>query len=110
MLQVGTTGGQAPRSAQLLARMHNRQQGITSDPQPATEAEALAQRITSQLVRYLEAGGGSAPSGQIIDHFRSVGERHAGLFRQLLQQLATLQRSEDGTKSWVLKPEFVTDR
>lgn len=108
--QVGTTGGQAPRSAQLLARMQNRQQGVGSDARPASQPELLAQRISGQLVRYLEDRGGVAPSAQIIEHFRSVGERHAGLFRQLLQQLASLQRGPDGAKTWTLKPEFVTDR
>lgn len=108
--QVGTSGGQAPRSAQLLARMQNRQQGVAGDTRPASQPELLAQRISSQLVRYLEDRGGVAPSGQIIEHFRSVGERHAGLFRQLLQQLASLQRSADGTKTWTLKQEFATNR
>lgn len=108
--QVGTLGGQAPTSAQLLARMHNRQHAAGNDAKPTSEPEGLAQRISSQLVKYLEDRGGVAPSSQIIEHFRSVGERHAGLFRQLLQQLASLQRGPDGVKTWTLKPEFVTDR
>ena len=106
---VGTTGGQAPRSSQLLARMHNRQQGMNQEAAAGSEPEALAQRITRDLVRYLHERGRSAPSAEIIDHFRQVGERHAALFRQLLKHLAVLQRSADGTKLWTLKPEFVPD-
>ena len=89
--------------------MHNRQQGIGGDTRPTSEPELLAQRISSQLVKYLEDRGGFAPSRQIIEHFRSVGERHAGLFRQLLQQLASLQRGPDGSKTWTLKPDFATN-
>ncbi len=106
---VGTTGGQAPSSSQLLARMHNRQQGINQEAAAGTEPEALAQQITKDLVQYLNGHGGSAPSAEIINHFRHVGERHAALFRQLLKHLATLQRTADGSKLWTLKPEFVPD-
>ncbi len=106
---VGTTGGQAPSSSQLLARMHNRQQGMNQEAAAGMEPEALAQRITKDLVKYLHGHGGSAPSAEIINHFRHVGERHAALFRQLLKHLATLQRTTDGSKLWTLKPEFVPD-
>lgn len=107
---VGATGGQALGSAQLLARMHSRQQGMNQAAAPAgNEPEALAQRITQDLVQYLQRHGGSAPSADIIAHFRMVGEQHAALFRQLLKHLAVLERSADGNKSWTLKPEFVND-
>jgi hypothetical protein len=105
---VGTTGGQAPSSSQLLARMHNRQQGMNQEAAAGMEPE-VAQRITKDLVNYLDERGGSAPSAEIINHFRHVGERHAALFRQLLKHLATLQRTADGSKLWTLKPEFVPD-
>lgn len=106
---MGTSGGQAPRSAQLLARMHNRQQGMNQEAAAGNEPEALAQRITNDLVKYLHDHGGSAPTASIIDYFRHVGEQHAALFRQLLKHLATLQRMADGAKQWTLKPEFVPD-
>ena len=107
---VGAIGGQALGSAQLLARMHIRQQGMNEAPTPAgNEPEALAQRITQNLVQYLQRHGGSAPSADIIAHFRMVGEQHAALFRQLLKHLAVLDRSTDGNKCWSLKPEFVND-
>lgn len=73
------------------------------------ESEAVAQRITQDLVQYLQRHGGSAPTADIIAHFRMVGEQHAGLFRQLLKHLAVLERSADGNKCWTLKPEFVSD-
>ena len=73
------------------------------------ESEALARRITQDLVKYLHDRGGSAPSAEIIGHFRQVGERHAALFRQLLKTLATLQHASDGTKRWTLKPDYAPD-
>lgn len=78
-------------------------------PAAGNEPEVLAQRITADLVQYLQDRGGSAPTAEIIDHFRHVGERHAALFRQLLKHLAMLQRTADGAKQWTLKPEFVPD-
>ena len=107
---VGTSGGHALGSAQLLARMQSRQQGMNQAPTPAgNEPEALAQRITQELVQYLQRHGGSAPSADIIAHFRLVGEQHAALFRQLLKHLAVLEKSADGNKCWTLKPDFVGD-
>ena len=107
---AGTAGGQALGSAQLLARMHSRQQGMSQASTSATnEPEALAQRITQDLVQYLQRHGGSAPTADIIDHFRLVGEQHAALFRQLLKHIAALERTVDGNKLWTLKPDFVAD-
>ena len=107
---VGASGGQALGSAQLLARMQNRQQGVHQEVAAAgTESEASAQRITRDLVQYLQRHGGSAPTADIIAQFRSVGEQHAALFRQLLKHLALLEKNPDGSKRWALKPEFASD-
>ena len=106
---VGASGGQALGSAQLLARMQSRQQGMHQEASEAgNEPEALAQRITKDLVQYLQNHGGSAPTVDIITHFRSVGEQHAALFRQLLKHLAILEQSADGSKCWSLKAEFAS--
>lgn len=107
---TGATGGQALGSTQLLARMHSRQQGMNQAAAPiGNESEELAKGITRDLVQYLQRHGGSAPSADIIAHFRQVGEQHAALFRQLLKHLAVLEKSADGNKCWTLKPEFVSD-
>ena len=64
---VGAAGGQALGSAQLLARMHSRQQGMNQAATAAgNEPEALAQRFTQDLVQYLQRHGGSALSADII--------------------------------------------
>ena len=108
--KIGATGGHALGSAQLLARMQNRQQGVHQEAAAAgNESEALAQRITRDLVQYLQRHGGSARTADIVAQFRSVGEQHAALFRQLLKHLAILEKDADGSKRWALKPEFVSD-
>lgn len=90
--------------------MHSRQQGMNQAAAPiGNESEELAKGITRDLVQYLQRHGGSAPSADIIAHFRQVGEQHAALFRQLLKHLAVLEKSADGNKCWTLKPEFVSD-
>ncbi|KAK9815514.1 hypothetical protein WJX72_004939 [[Myrmecia] bisecta] len=111
---AGTTGGSAPRSSELLARMRARQQDEAAGPGPSAssapgDAEvAQAQVLTAQIVSFLESHDGRAPTADVIAHFQSeVGAAQAAIFRQVLQQVAKLQRDGDG-KVWVLKPEFVS--
>jgi hypothetical protein len=71
------------------------------------EAHELSQRI----VAFLEDSGGQADSQAVIQHFApQLQAAKAPLFRQLLQQVASLRRSGSGGKTWVLRPEFVSDR
>lgn len=71
------------------------------------EAHELSQRI----VAYLEEAGGQADSHAVIQHFApSLPAAKAPLFRQLLQQVASLRRDPSAGKIWVLRPDFVTDR
>ena len=71
------------------------------------EAHELSQRI----VTYLEEAGGQADSQSVIQHFApSLSAAKAPLFKQLLQQVARLRRDASSGKTWVLRPDFVTDR
>lgn len=71
------------------------------------EAHELSQRI----VAYLEQAGGQSDSQAMIQHFSAdLPAAKAPLFRQLLQQVASLRRDPSAGKIWVLRPEFVTDR
>ncbi|EIE27594.1 hypothetical protein COCSUDRAFT_34894 [Coccomyxa subellipsoidea C-169] len=112
--QAGTTGGLAPSSSVLLARLRERQAAVSAaassaarnDPE-VEEAHELSQRI----VAYLEEAGGQADSHAVIQHFApSLPAAKAPLFRQLLQQVASLRRNPSAGKIWVLRPDFVTDR
>ncbi|BDA48603.1 probable DNA excision repair protein ERCC-6 [Coccomyxa sp. Obi] len=111
---AGTTGGLAPSSSVLLARLRERQAAVNAaassaarnDPE-VEEAHELSQRI----VAYLEQAGGQSDSQALIQHFSAdLPAAKAPLFRQLLQQVARLRRDPSAGKIWVLRPEFVTDR
>ena len=70
-----------------------------------------AAELTERLVGFLETCGGQADSHAVIDHFsQHLTARQAPLFRQLLQQVAKLQRNASGGKSWTLRPDFVPQR
>jgi DNA excision repair protein ERCC-6 len=69
-----------------------------------------AEELTSQVVAFLEAHDGAAPTAELVDHFQSrVPAARMPLFRQLLKQVAALRRHPDGRKLWTLKPEYVAD-
>jgi len=70
-----------------------------------------AAELTERIIRFLETCDGQADSQAVIDHFsQHLTARQAPLFRQLLQQVAKLQRNSAGGKSWTLRPEFVAQR
>jgi DNA excision repair protein ERCC-6 len=69
----------------------------------------VAQVLLAQLVSFLSAQGGTAPSAVLVDHFQPlVGAGQMPLFKQLLRQVAALQRGRQGAKQWVLKEEYAT--
>jgi DNA excision repair protein ERCC-6 len=63
--------------------------------------------LAAQIVSFLNSVGGSAASDLLVAHFRAlVSEREMPLFKQLLRQVATLQRQRSGVRVWMVKPEF----
>ena len=70
-----------------------------------------AKDLSSDIVTFLEAHDGRAATPDIVGHFQQrVDSGQMPLFRQLLKQVASLQRERGTTlKLWVLKPEFVPD-
>ena len=69
-----------------------------------------AKELSAEIVAFLEGQDGQAATPDIVGHFQPrVDSRQMPLFRQLLKQVAALQRQPGGHKLWVLKPEFVTD-
>lgn len=70
-----------------------------------------AHELSQQIVAFLEGTGGHANSDTVIQQFApSLSAAKAPLFRQILQQVASLRRDASGGKFWTLRPEFVTDR
>jgi hypothetical protein len=63
--------------------------------------------MSQRIVAFLESSEGQADSQAVIQNFApSLPAAKAPLFRQLLQQVASLRRSAGGGKAWVLRPEF----
>lgn len=101
----GGGAGGALRSSDLLAQMRARQAAVANAamaPELAS-AQALAERLAS----FLQGKGGSAPSAAIAAAFQyGVGAPDVALFKNVLKQVAQLERRPGGGKEWVLKPEF----
>lgn len=70
-----------------------------------------AKDLSADIVAFLAGHDGQAATPDIVGHFQQrVDSRQMPLFRQLLKQVAALQRRPSGGhKLWVLKPEFVPD-
>lgn len=132
---AGVSGCAAPSSSSLLAQIRARQQapgmgphlsaaapstssatppatpGSEGEGGPGTEAgDGTADILLCQIVSFLEAKGGAAPSKELVDHFNQVVRpQQMMLFRQLLKQVATLTKtSASGSSQWTLKDEFRT--
>ena len=112
-IPAGTTGGVAPRSSEILARLRERQAAVASAAAAAAAADPAveqAQLLAAQIASFIEARGGAAASDDLVGHFQaSVGAGQLPVFRGVLKQVARLQRrlgGGGGGKVWVLKPEF----
>lgn len=74
----------------------------TNRPIPPAQPEVLIR----QLCTFLQKEGGSAASSHVVNHFRDrISSRDKALFRQLLKQIADLQKGVPESK-WVLKPDY----
>lgn len=126
---AGASAGRAFTSADLLARMRERKLGTPgasrnepteagpssrpttsrppsgtgrNGPVPAAQPEVLIR----QLCTFIQKEGGSAASSHVVNQFRDrISSRDVPLFRQLLKQIAVLQKGSQESK-WVLKPEY----
>lgn len=62
--------------------------------------------LISQLCTFIQLSGGSTTSGAIVKHFKDkIPTKDLSLFKNLLKEIATLQKDVDGS-TWVLKPEY----
>ncbi|XP_006643635.1 DNA excision repair protein CSB isoform X2 [Oryza brachyantha] len=130
-LQVGALNGKALSSAELLARIRGTREGAASDAlehqlnlgsaSNHTSSSSENGRASSsstrstivqpevlirQLCTFIQQHGGSANSTSITEHFKNrILSKDMLLFKNLLKEIATLQRGADGA-TWVLKPEY----
>ncbi|KAF0901180.1 hypothetical protein E2562_038190 [Oryza meyeriana var. granulata] len=130
-LQVGALNGKALSSAELLARIRGTREGAASDALEHQLNLGSASNHTSsssgngcasssstrsmivqpevlirQLCTFIQQHGGSANSTSITEHFKNrVLSKDMLLFKNLLKEIATLQRDANGA-TWVLKPDY----
>ncbi|KAK9827355.1 hypothetical protein WJX81_000181 [Elliptochloris bilobata] len=103
--RAGTSGGTAPRSADLLAALAARRAAVSASADDDPELEA-ARELSGRIVDFLAAAGGRAPSGAVVQRFApELRPPLAPMFRQLLHQVAKLERDGEG-RAWVLRPDF----
>ncbi|EMS54331.1 DNA repair and recombination protein RAD26 [Triticum urartu] len=131
-LQVGALHGKALSSAELLAKMRGTREGAASDAlehqlslgSASNQRPGLTENgrtsnsnssrnmivqpevLIRQLCTFIQHNGGSASSTSLTEHFKnSIQPKDMLVFKNLLKEIATLQRGAGGT-TWVLKPEY----
>lgn len=129
---AGASTGKALSSAELLARIRGTQERAVDDAldQDLDLGSSLSQRtgrsqennraagapnrlavaqpevLIRQLCTFMQRRGGHADSVSITQHFKGrIQSKDLILFKNLLKEIATLQRDADGTR-WILKPDY----
>lgn len=103
-------GAGGMRSADLLARIRQRQEGgttmgATGVEENETGSVMQAQRLAQQVAIYLIEQGPSTSADVAAQFQNSIRVRDVALFKNVLKQVAVLERRR-GNKVWVLRPEF----
>lgn len=131
-LPVGALNGKALSSAELLAKIRGTREGAASDAlehqlnvgsafnhisspsgnggrasNPSNRSMIVQPEVLiRQLCTFIQHNGGFASSTSITEHFKSrIQSKDMLLFKNLLKEIATLQRGADGSM-WVLKPDY----
>lgn len=112
----GSRGGRGgPSSASVLANLQSRQGGGSpSSSRAGTPSRSGRQQQPKGkdflvLIRdFLNAQGGSAPTQMLVDHFNRYcgNEQRTAEFREMLKQIAVLDKRSRGRGLWVLKDEY----
>ncbi|KAJ7550499.1 hypothetical protein O6H91_07G103800 [Diphasiastrum complanatum] len=130
---VGSLGGKALSSSDLLTRMRERRLGVASAginsltgdrvgfssgsaPQPVGGASSRkivgqssheSDTLIQQLIAYFWENGGSTSSSSVVEHFKEkILPAEVPKFKQLLKQVATLHKEEAEESKWHLKQEY----
>ncbi|KAF2863796.1 hypothetical protein K470DRAFT_254688 [Piedraia hortae CBS 480.64] len=116
--QVGVAGRAGPSSASVFAGLAAAGVGRDATTKDAganaaagRDANATAPRgkgFLAMIRDYLKANGGSVYTQMLIDHFsRFCGsQQRTAEFREMLREIATLEKGTRGRGRWVLKGEF----
>uniref|UniRef100_A0A061RWX5 DNA excision repair protein ERCC-6 n=2 Tax=Tetraselmis sp. GSL018 TaxID=582737 RepID=A0A061RWX5_9CHLO len=110
----GNHGTTAPSSSAVLARIRSRQQGESERDQTRTQRQSDdficdvddAQQLLSRIISFMESSGGRVKGTALVAAFQDgLPVEKMPLFRQLLKQVAILQRRRDDSY-WLLKSQY----
>ncbi|CAL4977231.1 unnamed protein product [Urochloa decumbens] len=131
-LPVGALNGKALSSAELLAKIRGDREGAAAHalehqlnggsgsnhvPSPSGNGSRSSNSsnrsmivqpevLIRQLCTFIQQNGGSASSTSITEHFKTrIQSKDMLLFKNLLKEIATLQRGANGAM-WVLKSDY----
>ena len=115
----GMSGGRGgPSSSSILLGLQRRQManGMTSGPEASrghtSDFDNVSQIRGMDLMKmirdYIKAQGGSAYTQMLIDHFNRYcrSPEKTVEFKEMLKELATLEKGGRGRGKWVLKEEY----
>ncbi|KAK9095398.1 hypothetical protein Scep_026867 [Stephania cephalantha] len=127
---AGVSMGKALSSSELLSRIRGTQEravadglehqfntisGSNSANRPENGTPSRSSRnptamppevLIRQICTFLQQNGGTTSSAGIVQYFKDkIPSKDLTLFKSLLKEIATLEKSPSGS-SWVLKPEY----
>ncbi|KAG9445694.1 hypothetical protein H6P81_011822 [Aristolochia fimbriata] len=129
-IAAGISSGKALSSADLVARIretreraeadgHNRLGASSSSPHSIVQNTGGSRGskgpvkyvqpevLIRQLCTFMQLQGGTTKSSFIVQHFRDkVPPKDLVLFKNLLREIAILQKDQNGSSIWVLKAEY----
>ncbi|KAK9144440.1 hypothetical protein Sjap_004343 [Stephania japonica] len=128
---AGVSMGKALSSSELLSRIRGTQEravsdglehqfniisGSSSTNRPKNSASSRSscnpsamppEVLIRQICTFLQQNGGTTSSAGIVQYFKEkIASKDLTLFKSLLKEIATLEKSPSGS-SWVLKPEYL---
>lgn len=113
----GGAGRGGPSSSNILAGLQDRQAANNSHTGlpaagPASKTNVPSRRLGVDFMRkirdFLAVHGGKAPSQMLVDHFNRfcTNAERVAEFTQMVREIATMQRGQNGRGIWILKEEY----
>ena len=100
-------GRGGPSSASVLAGLQARQPHTTTTP-ARNSTRPSPQDLMTQIRDYLRSHGGEVRSQMLVDHFGRMCQtaQQTSEFKEMLREIATLERAGPMRGKWVLKREY----
>ncbi|RDW67192.1 DNA-dependent ATPase RAD26 [Aspergillus mulundensis] len=102
-----------PSSASILANLSSRtppSRSATNSPAPGNEPSG--KDFITMIRDFITTHGGSVYTQNLIDHFNRycTTPQKSAEFKEMLKQIAVLDKGRNGRGKWQLKPEYVKGR